>query len=147
MNSIQKNTILRSFTELDTESVIALWQACMLTRPWNDPEKDIARKLTVNDELFLVAELQGNIVGSVMGGYDGHRGWINYLAVDPEQRKLGLGKQLMLEVEQRLLSLGCPKINLQIRTGNEEVMAFYRAIGFTEDACVSFGKRLIPDNE
>ena len=144
---IHKNTILRSFTESDTESVVALWQVCMLTRPWNDPKKDIARKLAVNDELFLVAEVHGNIVGSVMGGYDGHRGWINYLAVDPGQRKQGLGKQLMLEVEQRLLSLGCPKINLQIRTGNEEVMAFYRAIDFTEDACVSFGKRLIPDNE
>ena len=144
MNSNEKTTI-RLFLDTDTDAVIALWQACELTRAWNNPEKDIERKLAVDDELFLVAETQGNIIGSVMGGYDGHRGWINYLAVDPGQRKQGLGKQLMLAVEQRLLDLGCPKINLQIRTGNEAVMEFYRAIGFTEDACVSFGKRLIPD--
>ena len=140
-----KKTTIRLFLDTDTDAVIALWQACELTRAWNNPEKDIQRKLAVDDELFLVAEAQGNIVGSVMGGYDGHRGWINYLAVDPGQRKQGLGKQLMLAVEQRLLDLGCPKINLQIRTGNEAVMEFYLAIGFTEDACVSFGKRLIPD--
>ena len=145
MNSHEKLTI-RTFTDADTKATIALWQACELTRAWNDPDKDIERKLSVNDDLFLVAEIQDNIVGSVMGGYDGHRGWINYLAVDPGQRKQGLGKQLMLTVEHRLLSLGCPKINLQIRTGNEAVMEFYRAIGFTEDACVSFGKRLIPDS-
>ena len=144
MTTNEKTTI-RLFLDTDTDAVIALWQACELTRAWNNPEKDIQRKLAVDDELFLVAESQGNIVGSVMGGYDGHRGWINYLAVDPGQRKQGLGKQLMLAVEQRLLDLGCPKINLQIRTGNEAVMEFYRAIGFTEDACVSFGKRLIPD--
>ena len=143
--NISEKTIIRTFSGTDTDAVIALWQACDLTRAWNDPEKDIERKLGVDDELFLVAETQGNIIGSVMGGYDGHRGWINYLAVDPGQRKQGLGKQLMLAVEHRLLNLGCPKINLQIRTGNEAVMEFYRAIGFTEDACVSFGKRLIPD--
>ena len=144
MTTNEKTTI-RLFLDTDTDAIIALWQACELTRAWNNPEKDIQRKLAVDDDLFLVAESQGNIVGSVMGGYDGHRGWINYLAVDPGQRKRGLGKQLMLAVEQRLLDLGCPKINLQIRTGNEAVMEFYRAIGFTEDACVSFGKRLIPD--
>ena len=143
--NISEKTIIRTFASTDTDAVIALWQACALTRAWNDPEKDIERKLGVDDELFLVAETQGNIIGSVMGGYDGHRGWINYLAVAPRQRKQGLGKQLMVAVEHRLLSLGCPKINLQIRTGNEAVMEFYRAIGFTEDACVSFGKRLIPD--
>ena len=143
--NLSKKTIIRTFSGTDTDAVIALWQACDLTRAWNDPEKDIERKLGVDDELFLVAETQGNIIGSVMGGYDGHRGWINYLAVAPGQRKQGLGKQLMVAVEHRLLSLGCPKINLQIRTGNEAVMEFYRAIGFTEDACVSFGKRLIPD--
>lgn len=138
---------IRSFKQTDTDAVIALWGACELTRPWNDPLKDIGRKLAVDDELFLVAEQMGKIVGSVMGGYDGHRGWINYLAVDPAKRKQGLGKLLMHAVEARLLALECPKLNLQIRTGNEDVMAFYRAIGFTEDACVSFGKRLIPDDE
>ncbi len=136
---------IRPFETGDTEAVIALWQACELTRPWNNPKLDIDRKLAVNDDLFLVAEDNGRVVGSVMGGYEGHRGWINYLAVDPTIRKQGLGRQLMLDVENRLLAKGCPKINLQVRTGNDAVVAFYEAIGFSDDNCVSFGKRLIPD--
>ncbi len=136
---------IRPFETGDTEAVIALWQACELTRPWNNPKLDIDRKLAVNDDLFLVAEDNGRVVGSVMGGYEGHRGWINYLAVDPTIRKQGLGRQLMLDVENRLLAKGCPKINLQVRTGNDAVIAFYEAIGFSDDNCVSFGKRLIPD--
>lgn len=136
---------IRPFNRNDTESVIKLWHDCALTRPWNDPARDIERKLAVNDELFLVAESELQIIGCLMGGYDGHRGWINYLAVSPAHRKQGLGKQLMADVEQRLLALGCPKINLQIRTGNDEVIEFYRSLGFSNDECVSFGKRLIPD--
>lgn len=81
-----------------------------------------------------------------MGGYEGHRGWINYLAVAPELQKQGLGRDLMQAVEDRLLALGCPKINLQVREGNTDVIAFYEAIGFRDDACKSLGKRLIPDN-
>jgi len=137
---------IRAFSEHDTQAVIALWRACELTRPWNNPEKDIERKLSVKDNLFLVAEDNTAIVGSVMGGYDGHRGWINYLAVAPSQRGLGLGKQLMQSVEIRLKNAGCPKINLQVRRGNHDAEQFYRAIGFDEDECISFGKRLIPDN-
>lgn len=136
---------IRVFHTNDTSQVIALWEACELTRPWNNPNLDISRKMAVGPELFLVAEENERIVGTVMGGYDGHRGWINYLAVDPGIRKQGLGKKLMLDIESRLLSKGCPKINLQIRTGNDDVIAFYEAIGFAEDKCVSFGKRLIPD--
>lgn len=138
--------MLRTFCEEDTESVVQLWKACGLTRPWNDPFKDIERKLNVCDELFLVAKLDDRLVGSVMGGYDGHRGWINYLAVDAHYRKRGIGRELMHEVEARLLALSCPKINLQIRSGNTSVIAFYQAIGFTDDNVLSFGKRLIPDN-
>lgn len=81
-----------------------------------------------------------------MAGYEGHRGWINYLAVAPRSRGCGLGRQLMQEVERRLLVLGCPKINLQVRHGNDAVIAFYESIGFLDDQCVSMGKRLIPDN-
>lgn len=137
---------IRTFKLDDTDAVIGLWQACELTRPWNNPSLDIQRKMAIKDSLFLVAETDGRITGSVMGGYEGHRGWINYLAVDPTIRKQGLGRALMLEVEKRLLALGCPKINLQIREGNNDVIAFYQAIGFTDDECRSFGKRLIPDN-
>lgn len=137
---------IRPFEAADTDAVIALWETCALTRPWNNPSLDIQRKSALNDGLFLVAEKHGQITGTVMAGYEGHRGWINYLAVAPEVRHGGLGKLLMLDVEARLLELGCPKINLQIRYGNDAVIAFYEAIGFSTDACVSMGKRLIPDD-
>lgn len=138
--------LIRTFETGDTEALIALWQACELTRPWNNPALDIQRKCSISDELFLVAVQREQIVGSVMGGYEGHRGWINYLAVDPTIQKQGLGRQLMEAVEERMLALGCPKINLQVREGNTDVIAFYEAIGFKDDQCKSFGKRLIPDN-
>ncbi|MFK7852629.1 MAG: GNAT family acetyltransferase [Granulosicoccus sp.] len=139
-------TKIRPFESGDTDAVISLWQACKLTRSWNNPALDIQRKCAVNDELFLVALQQDQVVGSVMGGYEGHRGWINYLAVAPSLRKQGLGRDLMQAVEDRLLALGCPKINLQVREGNNDVIAFYEAIGFRDDECKSYGKRLIPDN-
>jgi ribosomal protein S18 acetylase RimI-like enzyme len=80
-----------------------------------------------------------------MAGYDGHRGWVNYLAVDPAHRRRGLGRTLMVEVESRLRALGCAKINLQIRHDNRDARAFYERLGFTEDAAVSYGKRLERD--
>lgn len=126
-------------------AVVDLWKLCDLTRPWNDPTKDITRKLTVQPELFLLAEQEGRIIGSVMAGYEGHRGWINYLAVHPDHRRAGLGRQLMAAAEKRLLSLGCPKINLQVRTSNAAAIGFYQSIGFAQDEVVSYGKRLIPD--
>lgn len=135
------------FNPTDTEAVIALWERCGLTRPQNDPRKDIERKLNMQPELFLVA-LEAEtptIIGTVMAGYDGHRGWINYLAVDPEARRRGLGRELMQRAEAELLKRGCPKINLQIRGSNTEALGFYRAIGFLQDDVVSMGKRLIPD--
>jgi ribosomal protein S18 acetylase RimI-like enzyme len=136
---------IRPFREADEAQVVALWQACGLTRPWNDPHLDIARKLAVQRELFLVGEEGGRVVASVMAGYEGHRGWVNYLAVDPGRRRTGLGAQLMRRVEELLLSRGCPKINLQVRAGNAEVLAFYRALGYARDEAIALGKRLIPD--
>lgn len=136
---------IRPFQETDGPQVVALWHACGLTRAWNDPHKDIARKLKVQRELFLVVEEGGRIIGSVMAGYEGHRGWVNYLAVDPEHRRGRLGARLMQEVEERLHALGCPKINLQVRSTNAEVLAFYRALGYAQDDVIGMGKRLIPD--
>ena len=138
---------IRPFLEADQGAVVALWQRCGLLRPWNDPGKDIARKLRVQRDLFLVGTLEDVIVGSVMAGYEGHRGWINYLAVDPQQRRAGLGRALMDEAERRLRALGCPKINLQIRKDNLVATAFYAGIGFAEDAALSFGKRLESDEK
>ncbi|HEX7631532.1 MAG TPA: GNAT family acetyltransferase [Lacunisphaera sp.] len=136
---------IRSFRQSDELAVIALWRACGLVRPQNDPKKDIARKLRVNPEWFLVAESGGQIVGAVMAGYEGHRGWINYLAVDPQQRRAGLGRALMAEAERVLRAAGCPKINLQVRPENKDVIAFYEAIGFAVEGTISLGKRLEQD--
>jgi len=137
---------IRPFREADEAQVVALWRACGLTRPWNDPHRDIARKLAMQRELFLVGEEGGRIVASVMAGYEGHRGWVNYLAVDPGRRRAGLGARLMQRVEELLLAQGCPKINLQVRASNAEVLAFYRALGYAQDEVVAMGKRLVPDH-
>lgn len=137
--------IIRPYQPLDEEAVIQLWQRCELTRPWNDPRKDIARKLSVQPELFLVGVEDGAIVATAMAGFDGHRGWINYLAVAPERQRQGHGRQLMRAVEDALLAVGCPKLNLQVRAGNAKAVAFYEALGYGQDELVSMGKRLISD--
>jgi ribosomal protein S18 acetylase RimI-like enzyme len=136
---------IRSYAAVDETAVIALWEKCRLTRPWNDPRKDIARKLAVQPELFLVGVLGEAIVATVMAGYEGHRGWVNYLAVSPEHQRKGLGKALMLEVEKRLTERGCPKLNVQVRAANGEALQFYRRLGYAQDEAVALGKRLIPD--
>ncbi len=136
---------IRAFSIADESAVIELWNRCDLVRSWNDPRKDIQRKLTTQPELFLVGEIGGKIVGSVMAGYDGHRGWVNYLAVLPEHRKGGLGRMLMQRVETALKECGCPKLNLQVRSTNHEVVEFYTRLGYAQDQVVSLGKRLIPD--
>lgn len=138
--------VIREFADADEERVVALWTRCGLVRPWNDPRKDIARKLRVQRELFLVAVEGTRLVGTVMAGYDGHRGWVNYLAVDVDCRRRGLGRQLMSDAEAGLRSLGCPKINLQVRAENREALAFYERLGFTRDAVVTLGKRLERDD-
>lgn len=137
---------IRSYVPADEDGVVSLWQRCGLTRPWNDPLRDITRKLTSGGELFLVATIDEVIVAAVMAGYDGHRGSINYLAVDPGHRRAGLGRRMMAEVERRLRALGCPKINLQVRQDNAEVLDFYRSIGYVEDAVVSLSRRLERDD-
>ena len=136
---------LRPFRAGDENAVVELWQRCELTRPWNDPRKDIQRKLTTQPELFLVGEVEGTIVASVMAGYDGHRGWVNYLAVAPEHRTKGYGRLLMRHIEERLVAMGCPKLNLQVRATNQAVLEFYRKLGYSVEERVSLGKRLIPD--
>ncbi|MCS5517890.1 GNAT family acetyltransferase [Curtobacterium flaccumfaciens] len=153
---------IRPFRTEDTDAVVALWESCGLVRPWNDPRRDIARKLTVQPELFLVAEpdatdgddtdtgtdtdtAEAGVVAAGMAGFDGHRGWVNYLAVRPDLQGSGLGRTLMAEFERLLTDLGCPKLNLQVRAGNEQVLGFYASLGYTDDRTVSLGKRLIPD--
>ena len=137
---------IRPFQTEDEASVVSLWQLCELTVPWNNPYKDIARKLKVQPELFLVGMLDSLLIATVMGGYDGHRGWINYLAVHPDFQGQGYAQQVMENVESELRKRGCPKINLQIRSGNARVMAFYQKLGFTDDQALSMGKRLEEDH-
>jgi len=136
---------IRKYEVTDENQVINLWIRCGLVKPWNNPNEDIARKLKVNPELFLIGELDNKIIATVMGGYEGHRGWINYLAVDPDMQKQGLARIMMDAVEIPLREMGCPKINLQIRETNLDVIRFYEAIGYVRDPVVSMAKRLVLD--
>ena len=118
---------------------------CGLVRPWNDPDRDIDRKLARDPENLLIVEHDGEVVGSVMGGYEGHRGWGNYLAVHPDHQSRGLGRRLMVRAEEILGQLGCAKVNLQVRSSNEAAIGFYRRIGYSVDDSVSMGRRLEVD--
>ena len=136
---------IRSFKLGDEATVVALWNECGLTRSWNDPHKDIARKLEVQPELFLVGVVDEAVMASVMAGYEGHRGWMNYLAVTPRFRGRGYGRALVDHAERLLLERGCPKVNLQVRASNPAAVAFYRRLGYAQDESISLGKRLIVD--
>ena len=136
---------IRTFRPDDEPAVVALWHAAGLTRSWNDPHADIARKLAVQPELFLVGEDDGAIVASAMGGYDGHRGAVYYLAVSPTYRHRGAARRLMDELEQQLRALGCPKLNLMVRVDNEVANGFYDRLAYVRDQVVCRSKRLIPD--
>jgi len=133
---------IRAYKDQDKGEVIDLWKQCGLVAPQNNPEKDIARKLKVDPDLFLVGYTDVGIVATVMGGYEGHRGWINYLAVQPAEQRKGYGQQLMRSVESLIENKGCPKINLQVRDTNTEIIAFYKALGYKLDKVVGLGKRL-----
>ena len=136
----------RKFIKSDIEEVIKLWKNCKLIVPWNDPFKDINRKLSIKDNLFIIGEMNKNIIASAMAGYDGHRGYIYYLAVLPEYQKKGIGSSLLSIVEKKLLQLGCPKINLFVRNTNIRVKTFYRINDYEIQDSQIYGKRLIEDN-
>ena len=141
---------IRPFATADAESVIALWNACGLTRPWNDPARDIMRKIGDSPWGFLVAEIDGTIVGAMMVGFDGHRGSINYLAVASAERGTGLGRRLVEHAERLLLERDCPKVNLSVRGDHAGAIAFYEHLGYVvEDAhhAVALGHRLIADDK
>ncbi|MAA65355.1 MAG: GNAT family acetyltransferase [Alteromonadaceae bacterium] len=136
---------IRGFQVEEQDQVVTLWRACGLVVPHNDPVKDIRRKLEVDPDLFLVGTLDGQVVASVMGGYEGHRGWINYLAVSPDHQRKGFGRQMMVAIERAIAARGCPKINLQVREGNDQVVAFYKALGYFPDHAICLGKRIEHD--
>ena len=136
---------VRAYQAEDLDELVVLWRDCGLLTPQNNPIKDIERKLKVDPDLFLVGVSQGRLVASVMGGYEGHRGWINYLAVSPSVQARGYGREMMTIIEQQIRSKGCPKINLQVRSGNSSVIAFYQALGYADDQVIGMGKRLESD--
>lgn len=137
--------IIRSYTTEDETDVVRLWIDCGLVVSHNNPIRDIQRKLCVNPEWFLIGAMEDRIVSTCMVGYEGHRGWINYLAVSPDLQRTGIASQMMEHAEEILRGAGCPKINLMIRSSNSQVIDFYKSIGFTIDNVVSMGKRLEPD--
>ena len=139
------NFVFRDFEPADTACVAKLWQECGLTRPWNDPFKDIERKLTDQNGAFWVVCQDSVVVASVMIGYDGHRGTINYLAIAPELQRSGIGAELMRRAEAFLIDIGCPKVSFCVRKDNHAVLTFYDRLGYAADDVHFLGKRLIPD--
>lgn len=136
---------IRAFALGDEDAVVALWEEAGLTRTWNDPYADIRRKLAVQPELFLVAVDDDAIVGSVMAGYDGHRGWLYYLASASTHRGQGVGGALVAEAERLLEAMGCPKVQLMVRPDNTGARGFYDALGYEPFDTWATGKRLIVD--
>ncbi len=136
---------VRAYRESDLDDVVALWRQCGLVVPWNDPAKDINRKLGIQRQMFLVGSLHSRLVATVMAGYEGHRGRVNYLAVTAEYRNRGFARRLLNEAEKLLTDMGCPKINLQVRSSNVDVVEFYKRVGYSVDDVVSMGKRLEAD--
>lgn len=137
---------IRIYREEDFEAVVGLWQRAGLTVPWNDPARDIARKLADSPELFFVAEADGAVAGTCMAGYEGHRGWIFYLGVEPALQGRGLARALMDHAEAELAARGCPKVELMVRETNTRVLEFYRHLGYADEPVKVLGKRLIADD-
>jgi ribosomal protein S18 acetylase RimI-like enzyme len=136
------NMVIRTCLKEDMEAIVKLWQDCNLVVPWNDPREDILIKLKFQPDLFLVGTIDRKLVATAMVGYEGHRGWVNYLAVAPDYQTKGVGRRLMKEAESVLKALGCPKLNVQVRTTNTEVIEFYKRVGFSDDNVIGLGKHL-----
>lgn len=137
---------IRPFRAQDQDAVINLWERAQLLRPWNDPVKDIARKVAYQPDLFVVGECDNQLIATAMIGYDGHRGTLFYFAIDPDYQGQGLGQKLLNYAESVLTRLGCPKLNILVRSENNTGAQFYTKAGYQQDLAASFGKRLIPDN-
>ncbi|NNF98394.1 MAG: GNAT family acetyltransferase [Desulfobacteraceae bacterium] len=142
MSTTTGDLIIKPYEPDDQQAVIALWIQCGLVVPQNNPEKDIQAKLAFQPGLFLSGFRNDVLVATVMAGYEGHRGWINYLAVAPHCRRQGLGRKMMTHAQMLLAGHGCPKINLQVRHANTQVIEFYRRCGFSDDKVLSMGKRI-----
>ena len=142
--SLASEPTIRPYHSSDHPDVVFLWSEVFPNEPaWNDAALIIQRKLAVQPDLFLVAlSNKTKVVGTVIAGYDGVRGWVHHLAVHPASRRKGVGRALMLAAESALENLGCPKLNLQVRATNSAAVSFYRSLGYTIEDRTSLGKRL-----
>ncbi|WP_417517054.1 GNAT family acetyltransferase [Minwuia sp.] len=131
------------YRDIHQTRLIELWRACDLTRPWNPPEADIERAIANPSSTILLAVEDEQVTGSVVCGYDGHRGWVYYLATDPARRGSGTGRRLMREAENWLRDKGCPKIELMVRDTNEAALGFYDSLGYEHQPVVVRAKWLI----
>jgi ribosomal protein S18 acetylase RimI-like enzyme len=139
---------IRPYKSTDSDDVITLWGVVFPNAPsHNDPASDIQSKMKTQPELFFVAVDEGSLVGTAMSGFDGHRGWVYYVAVHPDYRRRGIGSALMKKVEGALTEMGCSKLNLQIRVGNAQVQSFYDSLGYSLEERISMGKKLDGINE
>ncbi len=136
---------IRVYRPTDKANVIGLWQDCGLIVPWNNPEADIARKVKDSPELFFVAELSDELISTCMAGFDGHRGWIYFLAVKIQYRQRGIATKMVIHAESALLAVGCPKLELMVRESNNEVMSFYQKNAYQKEPVVVLSKRLMED--
>lgn len=137
--------IIRPYLDSDLEDIIALWEVCDLTHPWNNAEVDIFRKTAQKDGLFLVAVKDDQLIASIMGGYDGHRGSANYLSVHPHLQRNGVATALIQQLEKRLIALGCPKLQLMIHKNNIDVQSFYEQLGYEEIEVICLSKSFTQD--
>jgi ribosomal protein S18 acetylase RimI-like enzyme len=133
---------IRPYEDEDEAQVIALWRDCNLIVPWNDPERDIALKRAIQPELFLVGVIEERVIATAMAGYEGHRGWLNYVAVAPQHQRQGVGRRIVEAAVARMQAMGCPKVNLQVRDTNRAVIEFYERLGFQVEKVVGMGRRL-----
>lgn len=140
-----EDIVIRTFEPQDAPAVVELWETIFPNDPpWNAPTDVIERKLAVQSDLFLVCIAAERLVGTVLAGFDGVRGWIHKLAVYPECQRQGIASRLMKAAEGGLAKMGCPKVNLQVRSSNAAVVDFYRSAGYAIEDRISMGKRLEP---
>jgi ribosomal protein S18 acetylase RimI-like enzyme len=134
--------IIRVYEQKDEIDVIKLWKICNLIVPQNDPKLEIISKINFQPDLFFVGLYNKKLIATIMVGYEGHRGWINYLVVHPDYQRRGFGTQLMDYASKILSNMGCQKINIQVRKSNRPVIQFYKKLGYVYDEVISFGKRI-----
>jgi ribosomal protein S18 acetylase RimI-like enzyme len=142
MTDSEEKGVVQEASAADAAAVVALWEAAGLTRPWNDPLRDFTLALDGPTSTVLIIRDEDHVGGSVMVGFDGHRGWVYYLAVAPDRRRSGLGRVLMAAAEAWLRARGAPKIQLMVRADNEAALGFYEALGLERQQVVTLGRFL-----